>query len=150
MLLLHSTHHHAKVASFADHTDAPGLEQFLNRLRHLLREPFLDLKPPGKHIDDARDLTETDHFRIRQVGNVHFAKERQQVMFTHAEELDIPHDHEFVVFHVEQSTVDNMVDVGGIPAGQITKRLFASNRGAQETFPFGILAQFAYDLAYVV
>src|SRR4051812_3580952 len=150
VLLFHSTHHHTEMARFANDSHAPRLQEFLDHLRYLLRHALLDLEASCKHIHDPWNLAQTDHFGVGQIRDMHFAKERQQVMLTHAEEFNVANNHEFVILHVEQCTVDDLVNVGGVPACQITECLLTSDWSPQEAFTLGILAQFLDDLAYIV
>jgi hypothetical protein len=78
----------------------------------LLRQPLLDLESSGKHIHNPRNFAQTDDFGIGQIRDMHLAKERQQVMLTHTEELDVANNDQLVIFHVEQCTVDELVNIG--------------------------------------
>jgi hypothetical protein len=78
MLLFDAAHHHAEVAGFADHADALGLQHFVMRFGHLVRQALLQLQAAREHVHDARDFAQPDHFILRQIGHVHGAEERQQ------------------------------------------------------------------------
>ncbi len=53
LLLLDAAHHHAKMFRFADYSHAERVHHLLNRLRHILREAFLDLQTTGEHVHNA-------------------------------------------------------------------------------------------------
>src|ERR1017187_1533604 len=46
VLLLHTPHHHAELARFADPSHSQRLDGFLPRLRHLLRQPLPSAASP--------------------------------------------------------------------------------------------------------
>ncbi len=69
---------------------------------------------------------------------MHLAVKRQHMVLTQAEELNVLHDHHLVVFHAVDSTVHYLFDILGIPARQITQRLFHSLRRAQQPVTFRI------------
>src|SRR5690242_1383807 len=102
MLLLDSTHHHAKMPSFNDHTDSNRFNGVLNRVGDLLGQPFLNLQAASEDIHQARNFAESDHAPFGQIGNMNFAEERQHVMLAEAEDFDIFHDNHLVVIHIEK------------------------------------------------
>src|SRR5438094_911323 len=95
---------------FTNDANAARLKQILDSVGHLLREAFLNLKPPGEHIHNPGYLAEPDHLRIGQVRDMHFAEKGKQMMLAHAEELDIAHNDEFVVLHVKKRAVHDPAD----------------------------------------
>src|SRR3954453_1561610 len=56
MLLLHTAHHHAEMSGLADHAHAQRIEDLLNRLRQVLRQPLLNLQAPREHVHQTRNL----------------------------------------------------------------------------------------------
>src|SRR5262245_19949102 len=60
ILLLHPAHRHAEMRPFAHDRHAEWIDLLADRFGDLIGHPFLDLKPPRKHIDQARNLAETD------------------------------------------------------------------------------------------
>src|SRR5258708_23243849 len=85
MLLLHAAHHHTQVTSFANHANANRIDGVLNSLRHVLREPLLDLEAPREDIHQAWELTQSDHLVSRQAGDVHLPAKPQQVILAKAD-----------------------------------------------------------------
>ena len=145
VLLFHAAHHHAEVAGLADNADAFGVQNSLNRLGDLLRQPLLHLQPAGKHVDDPGNLTQADYLVLGQVGHVHLAVEGQQMVFAHAEELDVLDDHHLVVLNGEQRPVDDFVQIHGVAAGQKAERFLGAHRGPNQSLPGRIFPQFAQD-----
>ncbi len=88
MLLFYPAHHHAEMARFNDHADALWLDGFLNGLGNLRGQPFLDLQAAGEDFDQARNLAQADDFAVRNICDMDFAKERQDVVLAEAEHLD--------------------------------------------------------------
>ena len=88
-----------------------------------------------------RNLAQPDDASGRQVGDVNLSEEGQQVVFAHAEELNILDDHHLVVLDLEQRSIDDFLNVGGVAAGQKTQRLFGTLRRAAQTLAIGILAE---------
>src|SRR5947208_15665106 len=97
MLLFYPAHHHAEMARFNDHADALRFYRFLNRLSKLRGQPLLDLQAAGEDFDQTRNLAQADDFAVRNICEMDFAKERQDVVLSEAEHLDIFNDHHFVV-----------------------------------------------------
>src|ERR1019366_7603989 len=141
VLLLHSPHHHAEVPRFADHSHSHRIDDLLDGLRHFLRQPLLYLQPPRKGVHNPRNLAQPDHFRLGQVRYVHLAEERQHVVLAHAEELDVPHNHHLVVFHVVQRAVYQLADVHLVAARQEFEGLVHAFRGFLQAFALRIFHQ---------
>jgi hypothetical protein len=89
VLLLHAAHHPAEVPGLANHAHSHRVDHILNRQRHFLRDPLLNLQATRKHVYNPRNLAEADHLPLRQIGHVHLAEERQQMVFAQTEELDV-------------------------------------------------------------
>ncbi len=53
ILLFHTTHHDTEVEGFHNNANTLGGQFLIHNPGHLGREPFLNLEPPGKHIDKA-------------------------------------------------------------------------------------------------
>ena len=83
--------------------------------------------------------------RLRQIRDVHLAEERQHVVFAHAEELDVPHNHHLVVLHFVERAVDQL---RGYRRGSrwlgTCSALFHALRRARQTFTARVFAQ-AFD-----
>src|SRR5438045_2897397 len=102
MLFLDSTHHHAQMPRFADHTDALWLDDFLNGFGDLGCQALLNLQPPREDFHQSGQLAESDDLSVRNVSDVYLPEERQHVMLAEAEHLDIfDYDH-LVIVHGEQ------------------------------------------------
>ncbi len=80
MLLLDPAHHHAKMACLDDDADADGLQNRLQRIADLLTEALLCLQSARVHVDDPWDLAEADHMLARDVPDMHFSREGEEVV----------------------------------------------------------------------
>ncbi len=105
------------------------------RLGDLVGQPFLHLQAAREDLDEARDLAQPDDAALRDVGDVASAEERQQVMLAETVEVDVLDDHHLVIIDGEERVVEDGVDVGGVTAGQETKRLLHSLRRVEQPLP---------------
>lgn len=69
-VFLDAADHGAHVDAVHHDGDASGLEHFMDKLGDLAGHALLYLKALGEHIDDARDLAESDDFAVGDVGDV--------------------------------------------------------------------------------
>src|ERR1700674_2632484 len=149
VLLFHAAHLHTEMAGFDNHADTLRGDFFLEGLRDLAGHALLNLQAARKHVDYACDLAEPQNTLIRQIGHVGFAKERQQVVFAEAEELDVLHNDHFVVGHAEGRTVQYMIQVLVVAAGQKLQSLLKTLRCLAQTFAIRILSDYLDDFAHV-
>ena len=103
--------------------------------------PFLQLQSASENVDHTRDLAEADHLPIRDVGNVALAEERQQVVLTHAVEVDITNDYHLAIVDAEQRTVQHSIDIRLVAAGEKPERLVDSVRRLDQPLAGGVFAQ---------
>lgn len=139
-------HHHAQVDGVGDDPDPLGPENVPDRLGDLLGQPFLHLESPGKNIDDARNLRESDDPPIGDVGDVHLPVEGQHVVFAQAVELDVLDQHHLRAVLLEHPLADDLADglpVAGRQLGQAARNAIG---GALEPLPSGVLAQAEKEL----
>src|SRR5947208_16472396 len=134
MLLFYSAHHHAEMARFNDHANSLWLDGFLNGLGNLRGQPLLDLQAAGEDFDQARNLAQADDFAVRNICDVNFAKERQDVVLAEAEHLDIFHDHHFVVTDRKQRLLQHGLWIFFVALGQKFEGAVDAMRSADETF----------------
>ncbi len=107
-----------KMAGFDDHAYALRLDYFLDGLGDLGGEALLNLQAAGEEFDQARNLAEADHLAIGNVGDVHFAEERQQVVLAEAEHFDVFDDYHLVVGDGEERAFEQGLGIFGVAAGQ--------------------------------
>lgn len=141
VLFFHSPHHHAKMSGFDDDADAMCIQLRAQRFRNLHRQPFLNLQASGEHIDDPRDLTEADHLLVRQVPDMDSTKKRQQMVFAHAEEIDVFDDDHLVIFDRKERTVQEMVDITLIPLRHKGQGFGYSLGSLEEAIPTGLFTK---------
>src|SRR5438128_12692215 len=102
-----------------DHdTHTARLEYVHEGVRHLVGESLLHLEPPGKHLDHARDLGETDQTAVRQVGDVRPTEEGQQVVLAQRVDLDVAYAHQVLVPLAVQGITDQVRDRHEVAAGE--------------------------------
>src|SRR6202158_6422479 len=109
VLFFDTAHLHAQMARLDDDADTFGTDLALNGLCNLAGHALLNLEAARKHVHQAGDLAEPEHALVRQVSDVGFAEEREEVMFAKAEELDVFHDDHLVVGDAEGSAVEEDV-----------------------------------------
>ena len=79
------------------HGNTARLQGILNGIGDLSGHPPLNLKAFGKHVDDARELADTNNTPFRQVGDMRLANDRPDVVLAMRNEGDITkHDHHIV------------------------------------------------------
>jgi hypothetical protein len=124
-----------------DDRDAKRPNFFFDGRRDLRGEPLLHLQAPRKRVDDAWDLAQANHLAIRNVGDVSFAEERQQVMLAEAVQIDVADDDHFVVRHGEERAVDHIVDVDVVAAREKLQRLLHPTRCLQQPLAGWVFAK---------
>src|SRR6266446_3305332 len=149
MLLFHAAHLHAQMAGFDNHANTLRSDFFLDGLGNLTGHALLNLQTARKHVDHACNLAESQHTLLRQIGDMGFAEERQEVVFAEAEEFDVFNDDHLVVGHAERRAVQYMIDVQVVTAGQILERFLETLRRLAQPFAIGILSDDLDDLAHV-
>ena len=133
--------------ALADHRHTERVDLLTNGLGNLIRHPLLYLQPPREYVDEPGDLAETDHARLRNVGDVALAEERQQVMLAQTIEVDVLHDDHLVVVHREERVVEHFVDVGAVAAGQKRERLLDALRSTHQPLASRVFPELNQQLA---
>ena len=77
----------------------------------------------------------------RNVGDVAFAEERQQVMLAEAVEVDVLDDHHLAIIDGEQRVVQDVIDVRIIPTGEESQRLFHTRGRTRQSFTVGVFTE---------
>ena len=118
VLFFDAAHHHAEMAGFDDYADALRFDYFLDGFGDLGGEALLNLQAAGEEFDQARNFAEADDFAVGDVGDVHFAEERQHVVLAEAEHFDVFDDDHFVVGDGEERAFEQSFGVFGVAAGE--------------------------------
>src|SRR5438876_852100 len=137
------------MAGFNDDANALRSDFFLDRVRNLAGQALLNLEAPCESVHQTGDLAKPQDALVREIGYMRLAKKRQQVMFAKAEELDVLHDDHVVVGHVESRSIQYMIQVLVVAAGQKFQRLLEALRRFSQALAIGILADELDDLAHV-
>src|SRR5258708_20262603 len=104
------------MATLDNYTDPARRNHGIYRLRYLASHPFLDLKPAGVHVDQARQLAQTHDPAFGDVADVHSPKERKQMMLTQTVENDVFHDdHIVVTAKAEDGTASYLASIAAVP-----------------------------------
>ena len=77
-------------------------------------QALLHLQPTGIHLRQPRQLAEADDLLGRQVGDVHPAVERQQVVLAEAVHFHVAHDDHLVVVRLEQGVTHDRSRVDSV------------------------------------
>ncbi len=141
VLFFHSPHHHAKMSGFDHNADTMGIELRAQCFSDLHGQPFLNLQTPGEHVDDPRDLAQTDHLLVGQVADMDSTKKRQQVMFAHAEKVDVFDDNHFVIVDREQRTVQEVIDITLVSLRHKGQGFGHALRRLEKPIPTGFLTE---------
>src|ERR1051326_4137505 len=88
ILFLDAPHNHAQVLRFNHDGDAARVNLLIDRVRNLRRQSLLNLKPPGIHIHQPRDLAQSDYAPVWDIPHMALPEEREQVMLAQAEQFD--------------------------------------------------------------
>ena len=72
-----------------------------------------------------------------------FPKKRQQVMFAKAIEIDILYNYHFIVMLIEYRVIQQLLDIFAISLGQKFVSLCNTVGSSNQSFPFGIFANFS-------
>src|ERR1039457_3315087 len=147
VLLFDAAHHHAKVPRLHHHAHALRRNRILDSVGQLSRQSFLHLQAPRKHLNKTGNLAQPDHLALWYVGHMHFAEERQHVVFAEREHLNVLDDHHLVVIHVEQGAAQHLGGVLVVSFGQEGHRLLHACGRSHKTVAGGVLAKTAQDLA---
>src|ERR1051326_6039305 len=109
MLLFNAAHHHAQVSRLNHHANALRIDSVLNGLSDLHRQTFLHLQAAGKDIDEARNLAQAQDLAVWDISDMNLAEKRKHVVLAEAEHLNVFHDHHFVIWHVKERALQDLV-----------------------------------------
>jgi len=110
---------HAVMHRFDHHRDAQWFEDFVQARSDLGGHFLLDLQALGIHIDEPRQLGNSDHAPPWHIGDVRLADDRREVMLAMRLERDIPQRNDFVVardlFKCPAQVVGGVLLIAGEP-----------------------------------
>src|SRR3954452_18465527 len=142
-----AAHDRAQMGRFDDDADALRGESLHQEIGDLLRQPLLDLQPPGVHLDHARDLREADDAAVRDVRDVGRPEERQEVVLAERIERHVLDDDHLGVLHVEDRAVDEPLRIDVVTGRQLDVHPVNALGRALEAVAIGVLADLGQDLA---
>ena len=124
-----------------DDADPRGLEDPVDRVRDLLGQPFLNLKPPGVHLHDPRQLRQADDAAVGNVRDVRATKEWKQMVLAQAVQLDVAHHDHVLMLFVEERIADDIFHSLAIATRQPAQGLGDAERRLDDSLTIGILAE---------
>jgi hypothetical protein len=127
--------------SFNNDDNSAWLKGIHQRVSNLTCHPLLNLRTPRVYVDQPRKLRQAGYLAllVRNVTDVSAAEEWHQVMLAGRVELDVAHEHHFLVVGIE----DCSQDVLGreLQAGELlSQRTRDSRRSVPQAFAVRILA----------
>ena len=140
MLLLHTPHLHAQVLRLNDHHHAERVERFLDAVFYLCRQPLLHLQTAGKHIHHAGYLAQTRNLAVGDVGDMHLAEKRQQMVLAQRVEINVFHHHHLAVVFLKEGALEDGLRVFLIPFGQKLERFADAAGGLLQPLALGVFA----------
>jgi hypothetical protein len=146
VLLFNAAHLHAHVLSIDNHTNAVRRQFLIDGFGNLGRQAFLNLQAPAEHLHQPDDFADAYDFPVRQVGHVHLAEERQEVMLAEAEEIYVSHNDHFVIFYIEKGMIQNLARVLLVAAGEKAQSLADTLRCPLQAISIRIFPQFEQEL----
>lgn len=138
---LHSTHHHAKVASLHDDGDTEGIEQLLHSQSNLLGQTLLNLKTTTEHLCQTRNLAQSNHLSVLwDITNMDLAGERDHVVLTEGENVNVLDNNHLVVILLEERLIHKVGDTLLVTLGEEHESLGITLGSLEETLAVGILS----------
>ena len=144
-LLFYAAHDHAEVRGFDDDADAAGLQKGIESVTDLLSESFLYLESTRIHIDDARDLTQSDHMFGGEIPYMNLANEGEKVMLTERIEFDIFNDDHSLRVGTEEGRIGfdaSDIELRPVARGHLAPGFEEASGSILEPFTGGILSEF--------
>src|SRR5439155_11696276 len=110
---------------------------------------LLDLQAARKHVDQPRDLAQSDYLVGRQVRDVGLAEKRQHMMFAEAEKFDVLHHNHLIVIYAERRAVEDVIHILMVAAGEKLQRLLKTFWSLAQSFAVRIFAYQTDDFSHV-
>ena len=79
---------HAAMARLDDHRDALRAKHLVETVGDLARQALLKLEPPGKGVDEPRELRDSDHAGAGSIGDVDMAGDRREMVLAGRHQRD--------------------------------------------------------------
>src|SRR4029077_4183558 len=99
------------------------------------------LQAARKEFDEARNFAEADDASVGDVGDVHFAEERQQMVLAETEHLDVFDDDHFVVAHGEERAFEQGLGIFLVLLGEELHGFVDAFGRVGKAFAAGIFAE---------
>ena len=129
------------MARVDDHCDAVGAECFVDGIRDLRGQFFLDLQALAEDVDDAHKFRQSHHAAVWDVCDMRFAHERHHVMLAVAVNLDVLEEDEFVVaFDFREGSLQWLVGISAVSPEVFVHRFDDSRWRVDQPLAVGIFA----------
>lgn len=136
--LPNASHNHTQMRAFHNDRNALRPQDLLDGDSDLPRQPLLQLQTARKHLCDAGKLGEAEDAPVGDVANVHFARERDEVVLAHGEDLDVLDDDELVVVFGEDGVVDDRLQVFLVAFGEVEHGFCVARWRVEEALAVGV------------
>lgn len=124
---------------FEHNADAARRQVRIESIGNLLGETLLQLRPTREHIDRARQFRQAHDASVAgQICDMRLAEKGQQVMLTHAAEID-PADQDELVGFVLKSAPEVSPGIVRKSAQQVAKRSSDATRRIPQAFTLRVL-----------
>ena len=131
-----------------DNAYAHGINLLHDDLGDLSGQSLLHLQAPRKNIDQPGQFAQSDHLSGWDIRDMAASEEWQQMVLAQAEDLNVLHDHHFVIRDREKRSIQYLIDILPVAAGQVSHGLRHPMRRPQQAFPAGVLAELANHRAH--
>src|ERR1035438_4136230 len=131
------------------HQDAPRFEDVHQPVRDLRGHAFLYLRTAGVNVDQPGQLGQSGNLTlfVWYIADVRRTKKGHQVMLAGAVNLDVPHQHQFVVVGVEHGGQDVLSPLAQ-PGELLREGPGDPGRGVPQPVPLRVLADGEQDLLH--
>ena len=117
------------------------VDRVLDALGDLRRQPLLYLKAPSEGVNQAGNLAQPDHLAFGNVGDMHFAEERQHMVLAEAEHFHVFYDDHLVVTDCKQRSLQQLFGIFLVSLGQVLQCMLHTLRCAQQPFTLRVFTQ---------
>jgi hypothetical protein len=102
MGLANAASRHATVHGIQDDGNPDRAETFFERIRYLFGQALLQLRTRGKSFDDPRQLSEPNHPRTGNVGEVRDPDKGEEVMLADRSKFDVSQQDKLTALSIRQ------------------------------------------------
>src|SRR5271157_1360738 len=140
--LVHAAGRHALMCRLDDHGNTLGLQHLVESIGNLRGHLLLDLQALGVDVDEPCEFRDADDPFVRQVGDMHLADDRSDVVLAMRLEADVlQHDDLVVSIGFLKGLLEQRDRVLAIAAEELLVRAHDAVRRADQPLSLGIVAR---------